>query len=226
MKEQNVKRFAFVKSDGSYSSIWRIWSNKNDIYVAARSIAGDIKISLHESGECHTAFTTQFMKLKESDHPVRAQIRGSRRKIRKWIRQPIQTGLFRLFEIIIPHERMKYVARPLERRNEIDWFHTNESFLNTHIVFYLSDIDFDLRSTEWINESCVMTNLLHKGKIQDGKTFYAVYFGTSQPVIKWNVRVEENNFEENAEYRLIRMGINPTSKVGYVIDSSADKARE
>jgi hypothetical protein len=38
---------------GERSSVWRIWANSHtsDIYVAARTIAGDQKYSLHETGD-------------------------------------------------------------------------------------------------------------------------------------------------------------------------------
>lgn len=46
-----------VGEAGKRSGIWRIWTNKNDIYVAARTIAGQQKFSLHESGRWRYAWT-------------------------------------------------------------------------------------------------------------------------------------------------------------------------
>jgi hypothetical protein len=46
-----------VGEAGKRSGIWRIWANKNDIYVAARTIAGQQKFSLHESGRWRYAWT-------------------------------------------------------------------------------------------------------------------------------------------------------------------------
>ena len=42
-----------VGEQGHRSSTWRVWSNKNtsDVYVAARTIGGTQKFSLHESGD-------------------------------------------------------------------------------------------------------------------------------------------------------------------------------
>jgi hypothetical protein len=54
-------RFAIGDEQGARSSVWRIWKGrgKDDIYVAPRSVAGIMKGSLHASGRCHFAVTTQ-----------------------------------------------------------------------------------------------------------------------------------------------------------------------
>jgi hypothetical protein len=44
---------------GHRSSIWRIWTNKNDVYVAVRNVAGEQKFSLHKSGRWRYAYTSQ-----------------------------------------------------------------------------------------------------------------------------------------------------------------------
>jgi hypothetical protein len=35
---------------GPRSAVWRIWTQKNEVYVAPRSLGGEIKTSLHASG--------------------------------------------------------------------------------------------------------------------------------------------------------------------------------
>ncbi|NCS36270.1 MAG: hypothetical protein GPJ14_19380 [Microcystis aeruginosa G11-01] len=220
MKSENNKRFAFSSFDSLYSSIWRLWSQGNDIYVASRAIAGDIKTSLHESGMCQTSFTSQFM---DSNHPVRAQVSGSRHIIR-WKRQPIQEGLFRLFDIVIPHQRMKYVELEPNFVSKIDWFPICIPFLNTQISFFLSQVDFG--ENKWIGKNSMKTKLLHKGKIYDEKILYVVYYGHNKLLKLVNAQVVEQSFQENTEYRMILMGIDQTSNVGYLIDSSADKVIE
>ncbi len=67
-KEDFVARIAVGNAQGPQSAVFRIWSPKggSDIYAAVRDIAGEIKISLHESGKCSAGLTTQFA-LKESE---------------------------------------------------------------------------------------------------------------------------------------------------------------
>jgi hypothetical protein len=59
-----VVRVAVGNSDGPQSAVFRIWSplGKSDVYASVRDIAGEIKISLHETGECNSGLTTQFAK--------------------------------------------------------------------------------------------------------------------------------------------------------------------
>lgn len=44
---------------GARSSVWRIWANKttSDVYVAARTVAGEQKFSFHQSGDWRYAWT-------------------------------------------------------------------------------------------------------------------------------------------------------------------------
>lgn len=40
--------------------MWRVWSVKNDVYVAPRKKGGDFRISLHESGQWRLGFTKEY----------------------------------------------------------------------------------------------------------------------------------------------------------------------
>lgn len=52
-------RFAVGGRDDLRSSVWRLWANKSDLYLAARSFAGTSKISFHASGVCRYAVVSQ-----------------------------------------------------------------------------------------------------------------------------------------------------------------------
>jgi hypothetical protein len=60
-KRESTLRFAVIQDGKVASSIWRVWKarNKNDIYIAPRNIAGELKVSFHESGYAHLAVTKQ-----------------------------------------------------------------------------------------------------------------------------------------------------------------------
>ena len=59
-----VVRVAVGSLAGPQSAVFRIWSpsGKSDVYASVRGIAGQVKISLHETGECNAGLTTQFAK--------------------------------------------------------------------------------------------------------------------------------------------------------------------
>lgn len=158
-----------------------------------------------------------------SNHPVRAQVPDFRHII-TWERQPIQEGLFHLLDIVIPHQRMKHVELKPNLISKIDWFSICTPFLNTHISFFLSKVDFG--ENKWIGKNSMKTKLLYKGKIHDEKIIYIVYYGHDEPLKLVNAQVTEQSFQENTEYPMILMGVNQTSNVGYLIDSSADKVTE
>jgi hypothetical protein len=79
-----VERVAVGNSQGPQSAVFRIWSppGKSDVYAGVREIAGEIKISLHETGECNAGLTTQFA---VQEAPAVAAIGGSRHQS-QWTR--------------------------------------------------------------------------------------------------------------------------------------------
>jgi hypothetical protein len=48
-------RFAVGSTEDIRSSVWRLWANKSELYLAARTVAGLSKISFHKSGICRFA---------------------------------------------------------------------------------------------------------------------------------------------------------------------------
>ena len=47
--EKRTLRFAVGTTQEYRSAIWRLWVERNDAYLAARTLGGLIKLSLHES---------------------------------------------------------------------------------------------------------------------------------------------------------------------------------
>jgi len=64
MKNKNdfVVRVAVGRVAGPHSAVFRIWSDfgESNVYASVRDLAGEIKISLHESGQCNAGLTSQF----------------------------------------------------------------------------------------------------------------------------------------------------------------------
>jgi hypothetical protein len=110
-KRDFVVRFA-VGDDklGGSSSVWRVWKSRNndDVYLAPRSAAGLVKGSLHASGQCHFAVTTQH----------HAAIRsGSRdRRITAWRRVPTPTdGYSNCVQILFASEFLSRTPFPIRQ---------------------------------------------------------------------------------------------------------------
>ncbi len=76
MANDDVIRFAVGTRDDLHSSVWRLWSNKNDLYLAARSHAMISKFSFHESGRYRFAINNKIER--EDDATDRALYKWKR----------------------------------------------------------------------------------------------------------------------------------------------------
>jgi hypothetical protein len=109
-------RVAVLDDNGDLrSAIWRVWSWKNDIYVAARSLASEIKTSIHSSGRARHAFVSP----EKASH---WRPPGVDRTLDKWRLQPITANcpIRLLLQIVIPEpdgptDRMPEGREPLWR---------------------------------------------------------------------------------------------------------------
>lgn len=68
--EKKTIRFLVGTEKDVRSSVWRLWSNRNDLYLAARSYAHISKFSFHESGSYRFAINENVQK--ENDPGDRA----------------------------------------------------------------------------------------------------------------------------------------------------------
>ena len=79
-----VVRVAVGSLFGPHSAVFRVWSplGKSDVYASVRGIAGEFKISLHETGDCTAGLTTQFAK----QETAAVDAMGCSRHQSRWIR--------------------------------------------------------------------------------------------------------------------------------------------
>jgi hypothetical protein len=111
-------RFAVGEPAGPRSSVWRVWMNdrRDDVYIAARDIAGDLKVSLHPNF-WYFGFTKQHAERGSSVLPP-----GSDRKMRVWERpDEFGAGWTRAFEIVVPASEVVEAATPYTG-SEAVWF--------------------------------------------------------------------------------------------------------
>jgi hypothetical protein len=105
-------RVAVGDSNGAQSTVWRIWTNRTDVYVSARDIAGDIKVSLHQSGTSQIGFTAESAE-KRGIHP-------HARLASRWHR-PTGGKVVREFQIIIPASEVVPLRHQAGRKADISW---------------------------------------------------------------------------------------------------------
>jgi hypothetical protein len=102
---KNVRRLCVRDSARDvWSSVWRIWTSKDDIYVSYSAAKSSIKVSLHASGRWRFGY--------ESDEIAQAAGRapGSDRAVAKWQRPaPLIPGVTQAMAIRIPTSELRSV---------------------------------------------------------------------------------------------------------------------
>lgn len=95
----NSFRFGVEGPNGERSSLWLATSRKNDFYVGARSVMGQIKISLHESGIGRVAVTDEHHKaMRAAKRPTKDD-----RKLVSWTMPPVpDSGATQVTNITFP----------------------------------------------------------------------------------------------------------------------------
>jgi hypothetical protein len=102
MGQQSIR---FVVTDGvkRRAATWKCWTlkgkRKSDVYLACRELGGELKASLHQSGDWHIAYTQEFFEENLNIFPDKY----ANRFIIQWPRPPqIAEGMTLAFRIITP----------------------------------------------------------------------------------------------------------------------------
>jgi hypothetical protein len=110
-------RFAVGTADGARSSVWRVWAYRSDVYVAARSMVSEMRVSLHASGKWRAAFTEAHMKRPEPFIDPTLD-----RAVDKWERPPeFAPGWTRGFMIIVPASEVVTGVEPIAEPDDVVW---------------------------------------------------------------------------------------------------------
>jgi hypothetical protein len=130
-------RFAVGAPAGPRSAVWRIWMNdrRDDVYIAARALASELKVSLHPEF-WYFGFTKQHTRRGSSVVPS-----GSDRKMHVWSR-PVEfgTGWTRAFSIVVPASEVVEASSPYTG-SEAVWFPQPADGEAVHFTVLLSKPD-------------------------------------------------------------------------------------
>jgi hypothetical protein len=96
-------RFAVGSQNDVRSSVWRLWANKDDVYLGAKTFLGAMKISFHKSGICRAAV------ISTTPRPA----------LTKWRRPlPASPGFTNLFAVVVPPYLVKAPFREISREKK------------------------------------------------------------------------------------------------------------
>jgi hypothetical protein len=134
MTQQRTEfRFCVGSKQGRRSTVWKIYSNKNDIYLSSRMMGSDMKVSLHDSGENQWSLTSDWVL-----RNVHKDIRNRERHIVKWNRDEFEKGKAQhLFRIIIPESELRQILSR-ENLSKVHWIDSPPTGFAKIIECYLT----------------------------------------------------------------------------------------
>lgn len=108
--------FCIGEPAGIHSTIWKIWTNRNDVYLSSRVLASDMKVSLHESGICQFSHTSESF--------AHTGKRNRDRHIQKWQRRAVypKSGAVHLFRVIIPSTELRLASAEQKETKDVIWY--------------------------------------------------------------------------------------------------------
>lgn len=128
-------RFAVGAPEVERSLPWRLWVRRNDIYISARPMGGEMKVSLHESHEhWQLAFTKEHMRRPSPLVRERVQDRWSRPAA-------FAEGWTRAFVIIVPHAAVVEPVVDLGDAEKIVWIPTPAQEHAVQFTVLISAVD-------------------------------------------------------------------------------------
>jgi hypothetical protein len=102
----------FAVSDGvNRASSWKCWTRrgtgKSDVYLANRQLGDVLKVSLHQSGQWHTAFLQEYL----DKHAASGEFENNR-FIDTWTVQEVSAGVRIALRIVTPTGAVNIPAAP------------------------------------------------------------------------------------------------------------------
>lgn len=109
-------RFCVGEPTGPRSTVWKIWTNRNDVYLSSRASASHTKVSLHESG------VSQFSETSESF--ARTGRRNRERHIQRWQRRAVypESSAVHLFRVVIPQTELRLASAEEKPAKNVVWY--------------------------------------------------------------------------------------------------------
>ncbi len=169
--EELEARVVVGHSPEPQSAFLRFWSQrgKSDVYASVRNIAGKIKISLHESGECNAGLTDQFAK---NELEAVAAIGGSRHQS-KWRRKThVGSLIVTPLQFAIPFSQLKVWKNDTGTEKRITWINPPEP--NHSIIISCIFSGQALSDDKWPGRNNG-TNLIVSNILPNGEKFWLVW---------------------------------------------------
>jgi hypothetical protein len=172
-----VIRFGVRSSEGFCSSVFRLWANPraSDVYLAARSSAGDFKVSLHSSGKWQIGFTAAHVEGRSPATRTRPPVKASdERIVDRWPRPAeMSPGLTKAFAVLVASAGVTLPpADPESDLADVKWHPKPETKRLVEFQVFLSTPAVTIRG--WPGQSAWATTLIGSFLLANRETVWVV----------------------------------------------------
>lgn len=175
-------RFGISDGAGNRAATWKLWAHdsakRSEVYLACRALGGELKASLHASGEWHVGYSQETFEAKVK--PVAPEKVG--RFIQRWPRPvAISPGITLAFRIVTPSSAVSERIRAPEKAADIVWLPNAPGGKATEIdVFFVASLP---PQRDWPGKRSMGTALVGSCPLRSGETVWAVYWVIDMPKI-------------------------------------------
>lgn len=171
MAERSI-RFGITDGEGHRAATWKLWTQsgagKSDWYLTCRELGSKLKVSLHESGSWHYAYSQQTFEEKVEG----VLVTKSDRFIDKWSRpENIAEGVTLALRIVTPSSS---VTSPIGKtKSSIIWILNAPKPKATEIDIFMTAQTTPV--TGWPGKRSMGTSLIGSLQLENGETIWLVY---------------------------------------------------
>lgn len=124
-------RFATGSRSGPRSTIWKVWIQGDEAYIASRMFGSEMKVSLHSSGVCQWSATDKWV--------VRQQdVRNADRHVHRWkVEHPNSQESLLAFRVEIPASELRALPPPTDKK-KVWWVGGFPDEVTVRFLFYIT----------------------------------------------------------------------------------------
>lgn len=166
-------RFGLSDGNGLTSNTWKCWSptgQKKDIYVANRFLGNVLKVSVHESGRCHIAYSDDFTE----DQPSLKT-----RYVDQWDSPPpLGNGVIIALRVVIPNSAVM-TPEDSAKAGKISWIPTCPDRIWTEIDILITPPEY--QSSDWPGKNSMNNELVGRYTLSDNSILWITYMRIDPP---------------------------------------------
>src|SRR3989304_7095339 len=178
-------KFCIGKHGGFRSTVWKVWTNKKDVYLQSRMMGSEVKISVHALGQVQFSRTDTWVKSTGA--------KNQDRHLYRWIiPQLVNDAPIRVLQIIFPESELQQVGNP-RKISQIRWITPPQRECVKIIACYISKSHGNILKTRIFPSE-------HFETLQLDKDRYFVLLVRDEPIKKEIKKIILDNKKINVSY--------------------------